>query len=124
MIANTKGGLSTETHAVTDANSSPLGFFMTAGRVSDYIGAVALLGDLPEAQYRLGDRGYDVDWFRGALRRKDIYWYCQIDGAVYADAAVSPATRFGSFPNFLAFALRFQGKRVSCSLEGDPTPLL
>ena len=50
--------------------------------------------------------------------------YCQICGAGYADAAVSPATRFRPFPNLLAFALKIQGKRGSGSLEGDPTPLL
>jgi len=37
---------------------------MTAGQVSDYIGAAALLDRLPKAQLLLGDRGYDADWFR------------------------------------------------------------
>jgi len=50
--------------------------------------------------------------------------YCQIYGAGYADTAVSPAILFGSFPNFLAFALKFQGKWGSCSLERDSTSLL
>jgi hypothetical protein len=44
---------------------------MTAGQVSDYTGAAALL-DLPEAQWLLGDRGYDADWFRDALQAKGI----------------------------------------------------
>jgi len=35
-----------------------LGFFMTAGQVSDYTGAAALLDDMPKAQWLLGDRGY------------------------------------------------------------------
>jgi hypothetical protein len=34
--------------------------------VSDYTGAAALLDDLPKAQWLLGDRGYDADWFRDA----------------------------------------------------------
>ena len=37
---------------------------MTAGQVSDYTGAAALLDDLSKAQWLLGDRGYDADWFR------------------------------------------------------------
>ncbi len=36
-------------HAVTDAKGRPLKFFMTAGQVSDYTGAAALLGSLPGA---------------------------------------------------------------------------
>ena len=58
--------------AVTDANGRPLSFFMTAGQVSDYTGAAALLDDLPKAQWLLGDRGYDADWFRDALQAKGI----------------------------------------------------
>ncbi|SFO41360.1 Transposase DDE domain-containing protein [Sphingomonas sp. OK281] len=62
--------MNTKLHAVTDANGRPLSFFMTAGQVSAHIGAVALLDDLPEAQWLLGDRGYDADWFRDALQAK------------------------------------------------------
>ncbi len=56
--------MNTKLHAVTDANGRRLSFFMTAGQVSDYTGAAALLDDLPKAQWLLGDRGYDADWFR------------------------------------------------------------
>lgn len=59
-------------HAVTDANGRSLSFFMTAGHVSDYIGAAALLDELPKAQWLLVDRGYDADWFRDALQEKGI----------------------------------------------------
>ena len=55
-----KGGMNTKLHAVTDANGRPLSFFMTAGQVSDYTGAAALLDDLPKAQWMLADRGYDA----------------------------------------------------------------
>ena len=41
-------------------------------RVSDYIGARALLNSLPDVDWRLGDRAYDVDWFREALQDKGI----------------------------------------------------
>ena len=40
--------MNTKLHAVADANGRPLSFFMTAGQVSDYTGAAALLDDLPK----------------------------------------------------------------------------
>lgn len=52
----------------TDAKGRPLKFFMTAGQVSDYTGAAALLGSLPAAEWMIADRGYDADWFRDALK--------------------------------------------------------
>ena len=60
--------MNTKLHAVTDADGRPIRFFMTAGQVSDYTGAAALLGSLPAAEWLLADRGYDADWFREALK--------------------------------------------------------
>ncbi|GAD09968.1 transposase and inactivated derivatives [Gluconobacter frateurii NBRC 103465] len=45
---------------------------MTAGQVSDYTGAAALLDSLPMAQWMLADRGYGADWCQGALEEKGI----------------------------------------------------
>ena len=67
-----QGGLNTKLHAANDADGRPFSFFMTAGQVSDYTGAAALLDDLPKAQWLLGDRGYDADWSRDALEAKGI----------------------------------------------------
>ena len=64
--------MNTKLHAVTDANGRPLSFFTTAGQVSDYTGAAALLDDLPKAQWMLADRGYDADWYRDALQAKGV----------------------------------------------------
>jgi transposase len=61
--------MNTKLHAVTDANGRPISFFMTAGQVSDYTGAAALLDGLPKAQWLLGDRGYDAG---DALQEKGI----------------------------------------------------
>lgn len=72
MIGRTKGGMNTKLHAVTDRNGRPLDFFMTAGHISDYTGAAALLDSLPSAEWMLADRGYDADWFREALEEKGI----------------------------------------------------
>lgn len=54
---------------MTDANGRAISLFRTAGQVSDYTGGAALLDSLPRAQWLLGDRGYDADWFREALQR-------------------------------------------------------
>ena len=56
-------------HAVIDALGRPLRIFLTARQRSDYIGARAVLSDLPDAKPMLADRGYDADWYRQA--RKD-----------------------------------------------------
>ena len=64
--------MNTKLHAVTDAKGRPLKFFMTAGQISDYTGAAALLGSLPAAEWMIADWGYDADWFRDALKDKGI----------------------------------------------------
>lgn len=64
--------MNTKLHAVTDAKGRPIRFYMTAGHVSDYTGAAALLGSLLNAEWLLADRGYDADWFRDALKDKGI----------------------------------------------------
>jgi hypothetical protein len=45
---------------------------MTVGHFSDYTGAAALLDDLPNAKWLLGDRGYDADWFGNVLQAKGM----------------------------------------------------
>jgi hypothetical protein len=45
---------------------------MTAGRVSDHMGAGALPGSLPAAEWLIAGRGYDADWFRDALKDKGM----------------------------------------------------
>ncbi|WP_370636407.1 transposase [Komagataeibacter sp. FNDCR2] len=44
----------------------------TADRRAGHTGATALLDSLPAAQWMLGHRGYDTDWFRDALEAKGI----------------------------------------------------
>ena len=64
--------MNTKLHAVTDTSGRPIQFFITAGQVSDYTGAAALLSSLPDAEWMLADRGYDADWFREALIDRGI----------------------------------------------------
>ena len=59
--------MNTKLHAVTDTSGRPVRLFITAGQVSDYTGAAALMNGLPEAEWLLADRGYDADWFRETL---------------------------------------------------------
>ena len=72
MIGLTKGGQNSKLHAVCDALGRPIRLFLTAGQTSDYIGARALMGDLPAAKHFLADRGYDADWLRNQLIEKGI----------------------------------------------------
>jgi transposase len=72
LIGRTKGGINTKLHAICDSRGRPLDLFVTAGQVSDYIGARALLSTLPDVDWLLGDRGYDADWFREAWKDKGI----------------------------------------------------
>jgi transposase len=76
--------MNTKLHAVPDANGRPISFFISAGQVSDYTGAAALLDELPNAKWLLADRGYDADWFRDALQAK---------GALPAFRVGNPGTR-------------------------------
>ncbi len=64
--------MNTKLHAICDSQGRPLNLFVTAGQVSDYIGARALVGSLPKVDWLLRDRGYDADWFRDALKDKGI----------------------------------------------------
>ncbi len=64
--------MNTKLHAIAETNGCPLSFLMNAGQISDYTGAAALLDDMPKAQWVLGDRGYDADWFRDTLQTKGI----------------------------------------------------
>jgi hypothetical protein len=68
LIGRTKGGLNSKSHAVTDAVGRPIQLFLTAGNVSDYIGARALLPSLTAADLMLADRGYDADWLLEGLK--------------------------------------------------------
>ncbi|SPJ31544.1 hypothetical protein TRM7615_05087 [Falsiruegeria mediterranea M17] len=64
--------MNTKLHAICDGQGRPLNLFVTAGQVSDYIGARALVGRLPKVDWLLGDRGYDANWFREVLKDKGI----------------------------------------------------
>jgi putative transposase len=64
--------LNSKLHAVCDRRGKPVALLLSEGQMSDYKGAALLLPVLPKAKELLGDRGYDADWFRAALREKGI----------------------------------------------------
>ena len=53
--------MNTKLHAICDSQGRPINVFVSAGQVSDYIGAKALLSSVP-----------NVDWFREALEDKGM----------------------------------------------------
>lgn len=73
LILLTKGGMSAKLHAVTDASGRRISFFMTAGQVSDYTGASALLDSLPKGQWMRGDR--EMMPTGTGLREKALLFY-------------------------------------------------
>ncbi len=72
MMEGLSGAQTERRTVMIDANRRPISLFMTAGQVSDYTGAAALLASLPGAQWLLVYRGYKADWFRDALQAKVI----------------------------------------------------
>jgi transposase len=64
--------MNSKLHVLADAKGRPISMFLSAGQTSDYIGARALLSQVPQAGTLLADRGYDADWFRNALIDRDI----------------------------------------------------
>lgn len=45
---------------------------LTAGQVSDHIGAKIIYPELPDAKVMIADKGYDSDEYRAALKAKGI----------------------------------------------------
>ena len=64
--------MNSKLHAVCDSEGRPRSLFLSAGPLSDFTGAAALLSSLPRAKALLADRGYDADWFRAALADRDV----------------------------------------------------
>jgi transposase len=72
-IGRTKGGLNSKLHAVCDGEGRPIVMCLSEGNMSDHIGAKLIYPALPEgASHLLGDKGYDSDEFRAALKAKGI----------------------------------------------------
>ncbi len=66
-IGLTKCGLNSKLHAVCDGLGRPIIMLLSEGQMSNHKGAALLFSALPRAKELLADKGYDSDWFRGAL---------------------------------------------------------
>ena len=64
--------MNTWLHAICDSQGHPISFSVTPGKVSGDIGAAALLGSLPQADFLLEERGCDADHFRNSLKYNGI----------------------------------------------------
>lgn len=59
-------------HAVINEHGKPLILALTAGQVSDHVGAKIIYPVLPKAKTLIADKGYDSDEWRAALKAKGI----------------------------------------------------
>ncbi len=60
--------MNTNLHAACGNLAWPINLFANAGQVSEFIGTRALVNDLLDVDWLLGDRGCDADWFRETLK--------------------------------------------------------
>jgi len=67
-IGRSRGGWTTKVHALADVLGRPYALMLTAGNVSDVKAAPALLERAGRMRYLLGDKGYDANSLRKALR--------------------------------------------------------
>lgn len=67
-IGSTKGRLNSKLHTVADAVGRPILLIVSATLTGDYLSARAFVGGLRATKVLIGDRGYDVDWFRNVLQ--------------------------------------------------------
>ncbi len=72
-IGHTKGGLNSKLHVVCDGKGRPLIMLLQRRADERLPGRAALMIEaFPKAKVLLGDKGYDVDWFRASLGEREI----------------------------------------------------
>lgn len=64
--------MNSKLHAVCDGSGRPLVLLLSEGQMSDFKGAALMFDAIADAKTLLGDKGYDADWFRQALKARDI----------------------------------------------------
>jgi transposase len=57
---------------VCDGAGRPLVLLLSEGQMSDYKGAALMFDAIRDAKSLLGDKGYDADWFRAALKARGM----------------------------------------------------
>jgi transposase len=71
-IGRTKGGLNSKLHALCDDKGRPIVLCLSEGQLSDHVGAKLIYPTMPNVKVLIGDKGYDSDEFRDALKARKI----------------------------------------------------
>jgi transposase len=73
LMGRSRGGLTSQIHAVVDANGLPVRLALTRGETHDNRLAGKLLSRLKSGSMLLADRGYDADWIRELAMRRGAW---------------------------------------------------
>jgi hypothetical protein len=75
-MGRSRGGLTSQIHAVVDRNGLPVWLALTAGEAHDNRLAFKLLSRLKSGTMLLADRGYDANWIRALAAERGVCWGC------------------------------------------------
>ena len=70
-MGRSRGGLTTKIHALVDARGLPIRMVLTAGQVHDSQAVPTLLEGLTADSVLIADKGYDADWIRTMIEKRD-----------------------------------------------------
>jgi len=100
-MGRSRGGLTTQIHALVDANGLPIALKLTEGQAHDGRSAADMLERLGAGQTLLGDRGHDGDALRTSLA----------DRGAWANVKPMP-NRTTFLPSALSLALSLPGRTL------------
>jgi transposase len=69
-IGKSRGGPTTKIHVAADAHGNPIDFEVTGGEVHDAKAADQIISKIDDAQYIIGDKGYDSEAIREQIRSR------------------------------------------------------
>ena len=95
-MGRSRGGLTTKIHALVDANGLPVALKLSEGQAHDGRSAADMLGGLSAGQILLGDRAYDSNTLRRALKEQGAW------------ANIKPMPRRVNVPPFCPFLYRYR----------------
>ena len=95
-MGRSRGGLTTKIHALVDANGLPIKLKLTEGQAHDGRSADDMLDAMANGQVLLGDRAYDSDRMRDAVRARGAW------------ANVKPMPGRVNVPAFSRFLYRYR----------------
>src|SRR5689334_10914105 len=72
-MGRSRGGLTSNIHAIVDANGLPVQLALTPGEAHDNRLCAQLLTGLQPKTMLLADRGYDADWIRALVTQQDAW---------------------------------------------------